>query len=70
MDQEGGGGKMEKVAWKHTRPYVKQREVGIRCVTQGAQTGALGQPRGIRVGWGGSWVQEGGDIRVPVAASC
>ena len=33
----------------HTPPYVKQPASGVCCVTQGAQTGALGHPRG----WGG-----------------
>ena len=37
--------------------------MGIRCMSQGIQTGALYQPRGV--GWGRKWrreVQEGGDI--------
>ena len=41
-------------------------------MVQGAQPGALWQPRGVqwdRVG-GGREVQEGGDIRTPVADSC
>ena len=44
--------------------------MGILCVTQGTQTSALGQPRGV--GWGRSWreVQEGGNICIPMADSC
>ena len=39
-------------------------------MTQGAQTGALSQPRGV--GWGERWegIQEGGDICIPMADSC
>ena len=50
--------------------HVWNREpVGICCVTQGAQTGALWQPRGV--GWGGRGreVQERGDICTPMADS-
>ena len=36
-------------------------------MTQGTQTGALSQSRGV--GWGGMEVQEGGDIRVLMADS-
>ena len=35
---------------------------------QGAQPGALRQPRGV--GWDGREVQEGGDIYTRVADSC
>jgi len=43
--------------------------MGICCMTQGTQTGALWQSR--RVGWGGDGreVQQGGDTGVPVADS-
>ena len=43
--------------------------MGVCFVTQGTQTGALYQPRGL--GWGGRWegVQEGGDICTPLADS-
>ena len=43
--------------------------MGICCMTQGTQTGALWQSR--RVGWGGNRreVQQGGDTGVPVADS-
>ena len=44
--------------------------MGICCVTQGAQTGALWQPRGVRWGRGGREVLEGGDICIPMADSC
>ena len=43
--------------------------MGICCMAQEAQTGALYQPRGL--GWGGRWeVQKGGDICIPMADSC
>ena len=37
--------------------------MGICCMTQETQAGALYQPRGM--GWGGRW--EGGDICIPMA---
>ena len=42
--------------------------VGICCMTQGTQTGAPWQPRGV--GEGGREVPKRGDIRIPMAASC
>ena len=44
--------------------------MGICCMAQETQTGALYQPRGV--GWGGWWeeVQKGGDICIPMADSC
>ena len=43
--------------------------MGICSMTQGAQTGALYQPRRVR--WGEKReVQEGGDICTPMADSC
>ena len=44
--------------------------MGICCMTQGAQTGALWQSR--RLGWEGDGreVREGGDMGVPMADSC
>ena len=44
--------------------------MGICCVSQGAQTGALWQPRGVGWGGGGREGQEGGDICTPMADSC
>jgi len=44
---------MERVTWKLTLPYVKYVPMGICCVSQETQTGALYQPRGM--GWGGTW---------------
>ena len=43
--------------------------MGICCIAQGAQQGALLQPGGV--GWGGGTreVQEGGDIHIPTADS-
>ena len=57
---------MERVTWKPTLPYVRQ-SMGICCMAQKTQTGALYQPRGL--GWGGRWeVQEGGDICTSIHA--
>ena len=44
--------------------------MGICCMAQETQTGALYQPR--RVGLGGRWeeVQKGGNICIPMADSC
>ena len=39
--------------------------MGICCMSQGTQTGALYQPGGVE--WGGS---KGGDIWIPMAESC
>ena len=47
---------MERVTWKVTLPYVKQIAMGICCMAQETQIGALYQPRGV--GWRGRW--EGG----------
>ena len=46
-----------RVAWKHAHYRVYNRQpVGMCCMAQGVQPGALGPPG--RVGWGGRW--EGG----------
>ena len=42
--------------------------MGICCMSQETQTGALYQPRGV--GWGGREVQKGGDLCIPMADSC
>ena len=44
--------------------------MGSCCITQGAQPGALWQPRGV--GWSGSGreVQEGVDVCIPMADLC
>ena len=42
----------------------------ICCVAQGAQPRALYQPRGVDGVGDGRWVQEGGDICIPVADLC
>ena len=44
--------------------------MGTSCITQGAQTCALWQPRGVGWGGGGREGQEGGDICTPMADSC
>ena len=46
---------MERLTWKLTLPYVKL-PMGICCMAQETQTGALNQPRGV--GCDGRW--EGG----------
>ena len=42
--------------------------MGTWCIIQGAQPGALWQPRGMRKG--GREVQEGGDTCTPMTDSC
>ena len=44
--------------------------MGICCVAQETQAGALYQPRGV--GWGGRWegASMGGDICISMADSC
>ena len=44
--------------------------MGICCMAQETQTGALYQPRGV--GWGGRWreVQKGGDICIQMVDTC
>ena len=44
--------------------------MGICCVSQGPQTGALYQPREWERERDESEVQEGGDKRIPMADSC
>ena len=44
--------------------------MGICCMTQGTQTGALWQPRGLGWGGGGREVPEGGHTCIPMADSC
>ena len=52
---------MERVTWKLTLPCVEKKPMGIFCVSQETQTGALYQPR--MVGWrremGGRFKREG-----------
>ena len=43
--------------------------MGICCMAQENQTGALYQPRGVD-GEGDGEVQKGGDICIPMADSC
>ena len=51
--------------WKLILPCVKQIAMEICCLSQGTQTGAVYQPRGV--GWMGDGreVQKGGDICIP-----
>ena len=47
---------MERLTWTLTLPYAKwiaREPMGICCLAQETQTGALYQPRGV--GWGGRW---------------
>ena len=44
--------------------------MGIFCMTQGTQTGALGPAKGCGGEGDGREVQEGGDTGVPMADSC
>ena len=67
----GGEGGTEERSSKDVRslPCVTQaREAG--CVTRGARTEALEQPRRWERVGGGRESQEGGDLCIPVADSC
>ena len=44
--------------------------MGISCMVQETQTGALYQIRGVRGGGDGREIQKGGDICIPMADSC
>ena len=44
--------------------------MGICCMTQETQTGALCQPRGVGGEGDGKEVQKGGDMCIPMADSC
>ena len=44
--------------------------MGIFCMTQGAQTGALRQAEGWDGAGDGKKVRKGGDMGVPMADSC
>ena len=44
--------------------------MGICCMTQETQTGALYQPRGVDGEGDGKEVQKGGDMCIPMADSC
>ena len=61
---------MERITWKLSLPYVNREPMGIRCMMQGTQTGALCQPRGVGGEGDGSEVQQGGYICIPMADSC
>ena len=60
---------MERVTQKLTLPYVKQ-SMGICCMAQETQTGALYQPRGWDREGDGREVQKGGNICIPMTDSC
>ena len=62
-----GGTNWESIIERYTWPYAKYI-LGFCWMMQGAQPGALRQPRGV--GWDGREVQEGGDIYTRVADSC
>ena len=44
--------------------------MGICCMAQETQTGALHQPTGVGCGGRGREVQKGGDLCIPMADSC
>ena len=50
---------MERVTWKLNYHMLNRYPVGIFCVAQETQTGALYQPKGVQ--WGRRWegVSEG-----------
>jgi len=68
------GGEGEMYGKSNLETYITickiDGQLGICCVAQETQTGALYQPR--RVGWEGHGreFQEGGDICIPMADSC
>ena len=47
---------MERVTWKLILPYENREPIGICCMAQESQTGALNQPRGVE--WGGRCKRE------------
>ena len=49
--------------------YITICKLGIYCIAQETQTGALYQSRGVDGEGDGREVQKGGDIRIPVADS-
>ena len=54
----------------HTLPCVTQIAGETCCMTRGARTEALEQPRGWERVEGGRESQNGGDLCIPVANSC
>ena len=44
--------------------------MGICCMAQETQTGALYKPRGVEGEWDGREVQKEGDVCIPMADSC
>ena len=44
--------------------------MGICCMAQETQTGALNQPRGVGWAGDGTEVQKGRDVYMPMADSC
>ena len=61
---------MKRVTWKLTLPCVKGIANGNLLYSQGTQTGALYQPRGVGRGGDGRQVQEWGGIWIPMVDSC
>ena len=49
---------------------LNREPMGVFCMTQGTQTGALWQAKGCGGDGDGREVQEGGDTGVPMADSC
>ena len=47
---------MERITWKLILPYENREPIGICCMAQESQTGALNQPRGVE--WGGRCKRE------------
>ena len=54
----------------YTLTFVNRWPMGICCMTQGTQTGALYQPKRVRRGGRWEGAQEGGDICIPMTESC
>ena len=73
MDMERGEERvrfMERVTWKLTLPYVNRQPMGICCMAQETQTGALYQSKGWDGEGDGREFQKGGDVCVSMGDSC
>ena len=49
--------------------FDNRQPVGMCCITQGAPTGTLWQPRGVEGGWREKEGQDGGDVCIPMVDS-
>ena len=69
--ERGGEGEMHGKSNMETYHHMQNRQpMGICCMAQETQTGALYQPWGWDGEGDGREAQEGGDIGIPIADSC